>query len=748
MNETYHDEKTKLLTRLLTELPGLEAASKTSMAASITNFLEEAVETLAVEGAAVLIRDETAVETLANVGVGEDLLQGIVECIENMEAGDSPGERIPQAHHGRKSGAEPVVISHHELAMIAFRFPAAADSRTTWSVFVPEEELPEDVVQTLNVISKHISRAVEMALFMNDVRKPLEAPHKTKLELKEMEVSSLNMMEDLQRKNRELHMLNQIIHEISKYTDLATLTSRAVEAAASICDGAGAYIYLLDRDKEVFVPYITADGAEVVDRESVGIGASGRLLQRMLASDEIAFGPKDPDFDLPIIAALKCKSWIGIPIKSKDRILGFVFAYETRWHRIFTSDEKTNLKALASTLAVAMENASLISQITEQMDELSVLKEYVETVVESVDLGVLVVDKDHKITMFNKGFEKLYGYKKEDFVGKNLYEAFPHLKEQGFDRIAGQVLNGQPFIRHNWRRKILDGRERVQNMRIFPHRDHRGRIIGGVIILEDITEKTNLENQLAQSEAKFKNLVEDLADGYIITIQGKIVYANRAATRMTGFSAADLFSREVTTLFDPDFTFPLPGEDLLPTIRSESKLIHSAGTWIPVEVTINACQYEGSDALSVVVSDITERKKFDNELQQKNREMQARAEQITRLNLELESTVQRLKESQENLIESERLAAITETAVAANHEINNPLFCILGQAQLLIRKYGTQDQETFDRLKAVEEAALRIACVTKKLANLVDPVIKDYPGTKNSMIDLESSVTKPTDPES
>jgi hypothetical protein len=63
----------------------------------------------------------------------------------------------------------------------------------------------------------------------------------------------------------------------------------------------------------------------------------------------------------------------------------------------------------------------------------------------------------------------------------------------------------------------------------------------------------------------------------------------------------------------------------------------------------------------------------------------------------------------------------------------------------LIRKYGTGDEETFQRLKAIEEAALRIACVTKKLANLVDPVIKEYPGTKNSMIDLESSVTKPTD---
>jgi len=52
--------------------------------------------------------------------------------------------------------------------------------------------------------------------------------------------------------------------------------------------------------------------------------------------------------------------------------------------------------------------------------------------------------------------------------------------------------------------------------------------------------------------------------------------------------------------------------------------------------------------------------------------MAVRNEQVTRLNFELEATVNKLKESQENLIKSERLAAITETSVAANHEINNP----------------------------------------------------------------------------
>jgi C4-dicarboxylate-specific signal transduction histidine kinase len=146
--------------------------------------------------------------------------------------------------------------------------------------------------------------------------------------------------------------------------------------------------------------------------------------------------------------------------------------------------------------------------------------------------------------------------------------------------------------------------------------------------------------------------------------------------------------------------------------------------------------------VSVIVADITERKKIEKQLEQKNREMRQRNEQITRLNLELEATVNKLKASQENLIKSERVAAITETAVAANHEINNPLFSVLGQAQLLLRKYKGRDEETLQRLRMIEESALRISCVIKKLANLADPVVKEYPGITAHMIDLDKSTTR------
>jgi PAS domain S-box-containing protein len=297
-------------------------------------------------------------------------------------------------------------------------------------------------------------------------------------------------------------------------------------------------------------------------------------------------------------------------------------------------------------------------------------------------------------------------------------------------------------VRFGWRRKLLDGREAVQNFRVFPHRDSSGEIIGAIAIIEDITEKAELEDQLVKSENKFSRLVEDLDDGYLIVVDGKITYANRAISRLSGIPIHELIGSQVVDILGEDdirSSFETQLEEK--TVR-QSKLTHSTGTWIPVEVSLNGCDYGDEHAISAVIRDITETRKFEKQLETKNREMRLRNEQITRLNLELEGTISKLKDSQESLVKSERIAAITQTSVAANHEINNPLFAILGQAQLMLREFEGKDEEMVRRLRTIEESALRIACVTKKLANLADPVVKEYSGIATTMIDVDKSTSR------
>jgi K+-sensing histidine kinase KdpD len=98
-------------------------------------------------------------------------------------------------------------------------------------------------------------------------------------------------------------------------------------------------------------------------------------------------------------------------------------------------------------------------------------------------------------------------------------------------------------------------------------------------------------------------------------------------------------------------------------------------------------------------------------------------------------------EVQEDMIKSERLKAIIETAVTINHEVNNPLAAVLGYVQLILSRPENLDSDTIDKLKKIETGALRIKEVTNRLLKIVEPVIVKYAGDVR-MVDLKQSKTK------
>ncbi len=99
-----------------------------------------------------------------------------------------------------------------------------------------------------------------------------------------------------------------------------------------------------------------------------------------------------------------------------------------------------------------------------------------------------------------------------------------------------------------------------------------------------------------------------------------------------------------------------------------------------------------------------------------------------------------LKKTQKELIRKRRLAAIGEIVASVNHEINNPLMIISGNAQFLemtIDNGVTQD--TKDRIHAILEETERISQVTRKLRDIKNPVVEDYTSSGEQMINLDKS---------
>ena len=96
------------------------------------------------------------------------------------------------------------------------------------------------------------------------------------------------------------------------------------------------------------------------------------------------------------------------------------------------------------------------------------------------------------------------------------------------------------------------------------------------------------------------------------------------------------------------------------------------------------------------------------------------------------------------ILDKERLAAIVETAVTVNHEINNPLTAILGNVQLLLMHAENLDENTRQKLKVVEKSAFKIRDVTQRLLRITSVRSVEYVDGTN-MLQLPDEETPEKD---
>jgi len=133
-----------------------------------------------------------------------------------------------------------------------------------------------------------------------------------------------------------------------------------------------------------------------------------------------------------------------------------------------------------------------------------------------------------------------------------------------------------------------------------------------------------------------------------------------------------------------------------------------------------------------------ERRALVAHLRHSNIELMRRYTESERRRGESERLLGELRRTQEELVRAQRLGAITETAVAVNHEINNPLAAISGLIYLLLQEGQVTDERALRRLHAIDRQCARIRETTLKLSRVSRPVSRRY-AEGVAMLDLDAS---------
>jgi PAS domain S-box-containing protein len=159
---------------------------------------------------------------------------------------------------------------------------------------------------------------------------------------------------------------------------------------------------------------------------------------------------------------------------------------------------------VAGQIATALENARLYRQLHVKALELDRLRAFNENILESLDDGLLVVDLADRVVRWNSALEQLYGVSRADAAGRPLDTLFdaPFLeaiRAARRDAPDGSTLSRIPLNG----RGAQEGRRLLVNAAVVPLRAADGArpvTVGTILIVEDITSRVQLEEQLQISE--------------------------------------------------------------------------------------------------------------------------------------------------------------------------------------------------------------------------------------------------------
>ena len=164
-----------------------------------------------------------------------------------------------------------------------------------------------------------------------------------------------------------------------------------------------------------------------------------------------------------------------------------------------SSDDMVLLAAVAGQVATAIENGRLYGRLQSKAAELDQMHQFSDSIIKSLSDGLLAVDLDGRVIFWNAALERSYGVAHEDAVGKTLDALFD---SPAVERLRHDAA-GMPTA--CYRVPILSrhagGRRRLLvNLAAAPLLTQGGETSGMIVIIEDITERVQLEEQLQMSE--------------------------------------------------------------------------------------------------------------------------------------------------------------------------------------------------------------------------------------------------------
>ena len=214
------------------------------------------------------------------------------------------------------------------------------------------------------------------------------------------------------------------------------------------------------------------------------------------------------------------------------------------------------IDVLYSTRQIIIDNTPMILNIGHDITESKKADKQMKfdsLLLSQVEDAVLAVDTNFRITYWNKGAEKMFGYTQKEALGTNTVKLLrpkyaPGERESKLEEVEKKgAFNTTMYAKHK------NGKEVIVDQKISKMVDDSGLQTGYIVVDRDITEKIKIDHELKESEEKYRNIIEIANEGIMIADpSGRINFINAKMAEMLGYSSEELLGTNAESLVDKD----------------------------------------------------------------------------------------------------------------------------------------------------------------------------------------------------